>query len=169
MKSLFIIALFSCCFLMSCDTNGTTESTVQEQPQTPKNNLNTSESKIPTPKQPQKSALVESEVQIAETPVSDSGVDYNTFSKAICACAEKSNELNSKMQRFSESGNSAAFTEMVPKVSEAYDRSVACAKGQADALNSEYSMQKLIKSMKGNCGDFHDKLIWQIFLALKKG
>lgn len=170
MKQIFYLLCFSIFCLSSCDTKSpTTTSTpsidvTKENPKIPRNGT----TKIPAQKSPQSGPVVESEVRVEEAPVNDQSVNYGTFAQAICDCAAASNALNDKMQAYSQAGNSEQFRAMVPKVNQAYEESVECAKQRVRELNSEYSIRKLFKRMKGTCGTYHDKLVSQMIFALKR-
>lgn len=165
MKFTYCFLLIFATLFISCDNNST--STNNAPIERPKENPKFG-NKIPA--QPgQKNPMVESEVLIPEAAVNDGKVNYEVFAKQICECAKRSNELNSEMESYANAGNSAEFTRMTPIVNASYLQTVDCAKEVAFGLQSEYSMNSLLKNMKSTCGTYHDKLIFDIVLGLKKG
>lgn len=172
MKLLILIGSFILLMFCSCDNGAqSTDNPASQSVQLPKENPkfpNTKNSaKIPEQRQVGKNIMVESEQKVEEAQVDDAQVDYSVFAGKVCDCARESDALNDQMRKYSESGNSQAFTKMVPQVSAAYEHSAECAKAVANSLNSPFMMNKLVPALKQSCPTFDDKLIWQMFLSIK--
>ncbi|NNE29459.1 MAG: hypothetical protein HKN16_07470 [Saprospiraceae bacterium] len=168
MKFVLLFLSASIFLLIGCNSASNNGQSDNVNIESPKENPPIPKSQsLPNQTVPGRNVVVEDERIVPEAAVDDRNVDYTSFAKSVCACGQRSNDLNSQMEAYANAGNSQAFTKMVPEVNSAYEASVACAVKAANGLGSEFSLRTLVKQMKANCGEFHDKLAFQMVMGIK--
>ena len=156
-----ILPVLFCLLLFSCGEK-TTETVV-----TPESNNRVS-GKLTQPQSPQGETpgLEVESTQLPNPEFDDAGVDYAALAKEICACAEESNQLNTKMQNLAAAKKSSEFAKLAPKVNAAFQESIKCSQDRVKALNSEFSPFNLVPELKANCGELDADLVTQILRGL---
>ncbi len=100
-----------------------------------------------------------------EDPIeaSASEVNYTSLAESYCQCSSNSKQLDSEMKSFAESGQSAKFQEMAPKVEAEFKKAIACAKVKKEkATDKALNKSLLVKEMKGICPSLPAKLVMDL-------